>query len=299
MALVLGVALAGCGGERRPDPPPLDSAKYQQDYEQWRQSQQETANSAISIVGIWPVPSGETAFGADGTLPIALPDPAPSRAGVLTRAGDAVTVTPASGAPLMFDGGGPVPPNAGMDLYATTLTLGSLRLQLVDMGDESPKRLYLAAIDEARGAQALPIDVYPVDPRWRVPARFESFAAPKPVKVQDVRGGMVDFVALGELVFAVNETEQRLTAFGEPGAPELFVMFKDETNRSTTYGGFRMLTPPAATDGWTVLDFNLARNPPCAYSKFTTCPLPPRENTLGVAIEAGEKRHPVAQGFSG
>jgi hypothetical protein len=74
-------------------------------------------------------------------------------------------------------------------------------------------------------------------------------------------------------------------------------MFKDATNASTTYGA-RMLNPPVVAKGeWTVLDFNVARNPPCAYSQFTTCPLPPAENRLAVAIEAGEKRFPTGRGF--
>jgi len=298
-ALTFGVAFAGCAGERWPEPTPVDPAQYQRDYEQWRQDQQQSANVSLSIVGIWPVPQGTTAFGSDGTLPIVLPAPAPVRTGVLTLVGDAVTVTPASGTALMFEGGGTVPPNAPLGLYETTLALDSLRLQLVDMGDESPQRLYLAALDQSRPASVMPIETYPVDQRWRVPARFAPFAAPKPVQVQDVRGGTVDYLALGQLVFRIDGSEHRLTAFGEPGAPQLFVMFRDRTNGSTTYGGFRMLSPKAAPDGWTVLDFNVASNPPCAYSRFTTCPLPPPENRLDAAIAAGEKRHPAAQGFAG
>ena len=75
-------------------------------------------------------------------------------------------------------------------------------------------------------------------------------------------------------------------------------MFKDATNASTTYG-YRMLDAPVVAKGeWTVLDFNLASNPPCAYSSYTTCPLPPPENRLAVAIEAGEKRFPTGRGFA-
>jgi uncharacterized protein (DUF1684 family) len=106
--------------------------------------------------------------------------------------------------------------------------------------------------------------------------------------------------APGELVFRVNGREQRLLAIASPDSPDFFVMFKDPTNQSTTYGGYRMLHPPVVRSGeWTVLDFNLAGNPPCAYSPYTTCPLPPPQNRLDVAIEAGEKRHPTARGFQG
>jgi uncharacterized protein (DUF1684 family) len=68
-------------------------------------------------------------------------------------------------------------------------------------------------------------------------------------------------------------------------------MFKDTTNGSTSFGGYRVLYVPRVRDGeWTVVDFNMARNPPCGYSPYTRCPLPPKENRIPVAIEAGEKR---------
>jgi uncharacterized protein (DUF1684 family) len=99
------------------------------------------------------------------------------------------------------------------------------------------------------------------------------------------------FLALGQLVFRLNEQEQRLTAFGEPGGGEFFVMFKDPTNQTTTFAGYRILTPAVVDNGeWTVLDFNFAFNPPCAYSSFTLCPLPPPENRVSVPVEAGLKR---------
>ena len=109
----------------------------------------------------------------------------------------------------------------------------------------------------------------------------------------------MDLPAAGELLFRVNGQEQRLTAVRFEGSDEFFVMFKDATNLSTTYSGYRVLFPGVVNDDeWTVLDFNLAANPPCAYSRYTTCPLPPPENTLKIAVEAGEKRYPSAQGFA-
>jgi uncharacterized protein len=108
----------------------------------------------------------------------------------------------------------------------------------------------------------------------------------------------MDFMSVGELVFRIREQEMRLTAFGEDDSGELFVMFKDPTNESTTYRGYRILLPKVVKDGeWTVMDFNFAMNPPCAYSRFTTCPLPPPENKLPVAIEAGLKRLPLVTGY--
>ena len=292
---LLAAALAGCAGERWPEPPPVDQAAYASQYADWRKGQQETAAGSMKIVGIWPLPDGDTAFGSDSALPVVLPAAAPARAGVFPRKGSDLSVTPAVGSGLRFGGGGPVP---GTSAVEGDLELGSLRLTVLPM---PPDRVFVMATDENHPAVRTPPDIaaYPIDPRWRVTARFDAFEMPKMVTIEDVRGGSSEIPAVGQLVFRIDGAEQRLTAFGEPGSEELFVMFRDETSRTTTYGGFRMLSPKAVASGaYTVLDFNLASNPPCAYSKYTTCPLPPRENTLDVAIEAGEKRHPSAEGWS-
>jgi hypothetical protein len=296
-ALIVAAAVAGCSREPWPEPPAVDEAQYQSDYEQWRQQRQQTAEYAMRIVGIWPLPEGETPFGSDASLPIVLPSPqAPPRAGVFRRTGNTVTVMPAAGAPLFADG----------SLLMTTteiqgpLELGTISFEIVGMGEAPPERQFVSAWDSQHpDAQELPpIEAYPLDSRWRVAARFDAFDAPRSVRVADVRGGFMDFVAPGELVFRVNDEEMRLTAIGEPGRDDLFVMFKDSTNGATTYGGYRIVTPRAVADReWTVLDFNVALNPPCAYSRFTTCPLPPPENRLDVAVEAGEKRYPAGEGF--
>lgn len=296
-ALALGVVCVGCAQEPWPEPPAIDRTAYAAEYEAWQQGQQETAAYSMKFVGIWPLPPGDTAFGADSSLPVVLPASAsPARAGVLTRAGNTVTVTPAPGATITHGDAGALKGPAELQ---GELALGSLRMAVTPM---PPDRLFVMAWDENHPAVRTPPEIaaYPIDDRWRVAARFDAFSTPKPVQVADVRGGTTDFLAIGQLVFRVNGQEHRLTAFGEPGQPQSFVMFKDATNRSTTYGGFRILAPAAVANGrWTVLDFNLARNPPCAYSRFTTCPLPPPENRLDVAVEAGEKRHPSAEGFVG
>jgi uncharacterized protein (DUF1684 family) len=176
--------------------------------------------------------------------------------------------------------------------------IDSLLLYVADAGDE---RRWLTARDMTHPAITTPplLEAYPLDPKWRVSARFDAFQTPKPVQVSDVRGGAMNFLALGQLVFRLNEKEHRLTAFGEPGGGEFFVMFKDPTNLTTTYSGYRILTPALVNGGeWTVIDFNFAFNPPCAYSRYTLCPLPPSENKVPVAIEAGLKRLPSVQGYS-
>lgn len=295
-ALVIGALIAACGSEQWPNPPVVEQAKYQADYRAWRESQQALISDVLSIVGVWPLEQGETAFGSDATLPIVLPlSSAANRAGVFRRDGAMISVVPAADSALRLADGRPV--RDAMTLEQE-VWIDSLLLYVSDAGDE---RRWLTARDMTHPAIANPpaLQVYPLDAKWRVSARFDAFQSPRPVQVSDVRGGAMNFLALGQLVFRLSEQEHRLTVFGEPGGGEFFVMFKDATNQSTTYGGYRILTPAVVNGGeWTVLDFNFAFNPPCAYSRFTLCPLPPPENKLPVAIEAGLKRLPSAQGYS-
>jgi uncharacterized protein (DUF1684 family) len=292
--LVLAAAAAGCGRDQWPAPPAVDVAAYETEHQAWREEQRAGLSSVLPITGIWPLSDGETAFGSDRALPIALPpEHFPARAGTFRRAGTVVTVIPDPGAALRLDDGSKLSSAGNVD----AVSAGPIRLQVVDGGDG---RWWVMGTDTGHPAIASPpaIESYPIDEQWRVAARFDVYDRPKDVRVPDVRGGFMDFTAVGDLVFRIRGEEMRLTAFGEDGRDDLFVMFKDPTNQSTTYRGYRIVSPKAVKDGeWTVLDFNFALNPPCAYSKFTTCPLPPPENRLPVAIEAGLKRLPSVEGY--
>jgi len=291
MLLCLGVA---CTGQRWPDPPAIDQTQYQKDYQTWLNEAQNTARESSIIVGIWPLEDGETPFGSDASLPIVLPAAlAPSRAGKFHRAGERVTITPASGVSIL-DGRG-TPMTAASEVK-DEMKLGSLRVLVSPMGDG---RMFVSASDDEHPLlKDFPaVQTYPVEPRWRVAARFDAFDQPKMTRISDVRGGTMEYPAVGHLTFRIGDQEQRLVAFGFPDFDQLLVFFKDATNSSTTYGYRIVHAPKVAKGEWTVIDFNVAGNPPCAYSAYTTCPLPPAENRLAVAIEAGEKRFPTGKGF--
>src|SRR5688572_16245779 len=290
--MLLGLCV-GCARREWPEPPAVDQAQYQEQYETWLGEQQNVARESSIIVGIWPLEEGESAFGSDKSLPIVLPASVPARAGVFRRAGGTLTVTPAPGVALRGEDGKAV---AASSEVPYEMTLGSLRVSVIPMPDG---RQFVSASDEAHPLlKDFPnVQTYPVDRRWRVSARFDAFEQPRTMQIDDVRGGRTEFPAVGRLTFRIGGQEQQLTAFQFPDSQEFFVLFKDATNASTTYG-FRMIGAPVVHNReWTVLDFNVARNPPCAYSPYTTCPLPPAENRLAVAIEAGEKRFPTGRGF--
>lgn len=295
LASAVAVSLIACGRTNQPLPA-VDPAVYQAEHAEWRAEQQQIVAEVLPIVGVWPLNEGDTAFGSDPSLPIVLPSAdVPARAGVFRRKGTVIEVVPENKIDLQLADGTKI---QGATEIHDDIAIGSLRLYVGDAGDD---RRWVTARDQSHPAvQSAPdVESYPLDPKWRVAARFEAFDMPQAVVVPDVRGGSMSFLALGQLVLRLNGHEERLTALGEPGGGRFFVMFRDPTNLSTTYSGYRIVTPEVVGDGeWAVLDFNFAGNPPCAYSRFTLCPLPPPENQLPVAIEAGLKRLPSARGYS-
>jgi uncharacterized protein (DUF1684 family) len=132
---------------------------------------------------------------------------------------------------------------------------------------------------------------FPVDPNWRVTARFEPFAEPKEILIPNVLGGNFRMKSPGVLKFKLRGKSYTLEPVTEEGREGLFVIFRDASSRAETYGAGRFLYTEKPIGGKVVLDFNKAENPPCAFTAFATCPLPPPQNRLEVEIKAGEKRY--------
>jgi uncharacterized protein (DUF1684 family) len=132
---------------------------------------------------------------------------------------------------------------------------------------------------------------YTADPRWSVAGRFVPFDVPVPVTVgASVEGLQHVYESPGRVDFEIDGQQLSLTAFNGSAPGRLFILFTDATSGVTTYAANRSLQVGAPdVDGDVTLDFNRATNLPCAYTDFATCPLPPAENRLPVAVEAGEK----------
>lgn len=134
------------------------------------------------------------------------------------------------------------------------------------------------------------LDYYPIDPQWRIEARFHPYDPPKTIQIPSVIGTSTESTVPGEVVFEfAGRPHTLLPLSGGLDDPEWFYVFRDETSGHGTYPSGRFLVSEAAVDGKVVLDFNRAYNPPCAFTPYATCPLPPRDNWLTVAVEAGEK----------
>ena len=132
---------------------------------------------------------------------------------------------------------------------------------------------------------------YAPDARWRVQGRFVPFAQPRPTTVGAAVDGLRHvYDAPGSIAFELDGHDLALTVFPGHKAGGLLALFTDKTSGVTTYDAVRSLSVEAPeNDGSVSLDFNRAVNLPCAYTDLATCPLPPPENRLPVAIEAGEK----------
>jgi uncharacterized protein (DUF1684 family) len=130
-----------------------------------------------------------------------------------------------------------------------------------------------------------------VSSQWRFDARFIAYDPPKHVAVPTILGFPEDDVTPGEIEFTYLGKSYRLLAVLEQGSDELFIIFGDRTNGKSTYGGGRFVYSPMPKDGRTVIDFNKAYNPPCVFTPYATCALPPPSNHLPLAVKAGEKMY--------
>ena len=139
------------------------------------------------------------------------------------------------------------------------------------------------------------LEYYPIDPRLRFTARLQRYSSPKSVRLGTNTGEIRSGLRYGFFDFQVGDQTCRLQAYrldDAPGsAPYLFVPFRDSTSGRETYASGRYIDLKENTSGIYDLDFNRAYNPSCAYNTAFSCPIPPEENTLRVAIRAGEKKY--------
>jgi len=133
------------------------------------------------------------------------------------------------------------------------------------------------------------IETFQIDPKWKLKAKFVPTEGKK-IAILDITGKTSQQDSPGVLIFTIAGKEYKLDALGE--GEELFVIFGDKTNKKETYGAGRFVyTAKPDADGFIYLDFNKAHNPPCAFTPYATCPLPPKQNLLPIEIKAGEKNY--------
>lgn len=133
------------------------------------------------------------------------------------------------------------------------------------------------------------VECYPEDQNWIVTAEWLALDLPLSMEVPNVSGELKSVTVGFQASFELFGQRMALLPMAV-GSDEVFFVFRDRTSGRETYGAGRFLKAGPAVDGRITLDFNRAFNPPCAFTPFATCPLPPPENWLPVAVTAGEKR---------
>lgn len=245
----------------------------------------------LTVVGLSWLAEGENLVGTSRESRVSLPEgKAPPALGSIRLERGAATFTAAPGVAVTSDG----KPAATLALKPdttgspTVLAHGPLTLFLIERGGRLGVRVKdreAEALKEFKG-----VETFPVDPAWRFVARFERPAAPRTIDVPNVLGTTEKEDSPGAVVFSVAGKEHRIDALAE--GDQLFLVFGDETNARETYGGGRFLyTAKPSDDGTVVVDFNRATNPPCVFTPFATCPLPPKGNRLPLRVTAGEKTY--------
>jgi uncharacterized protein (DUF1684 family) len=280
-ALAFVILAAGCGARE----PKIDTNAHANEVREWqknRDARLRKEDSWLTLIGLHWLTDGEN------SVTLTKPGAPPVR---LLRAG--ATTTLHAGEGMTIDGkpvAGDVPLRADADEGGPTIVqMGSVRFNVIKRGDRYGLRVKDAEAETRTQFQGL--EYYPIDPKWRVTAKFEAYHPPKSIPITDVTGMKSDNISPGSLVFEIDGKEHRLDPILEEGSDEYFLIFRDATSADTTYPAGRYLYAPQAKDGKTVIDFNKAYNPPCAFTPYATCPLPPMQNRLAVRIEAGEKKY--------
>jgi len=309
LSLPLAVASGATAGAQAAPPaagaprPSAQEPAWQEAVAAWKQARfarLQRPDGWLTLVGLAWLKPGDNSIGSDPASAVVLPaGKAPARLGTLQlsgsgdhrtlrfRAEQGVSVThegaPVSILELVSDA------DAGADSGPTVLAHGSLTFFAIRRGDRLGVRIKdseAATLKAFRG-----LDYFPLEAKWRLPARFEPAPEPTEIPIPNALGFDEPILSPGHVVFSIDGHEHRLLALDDTGDGRLFLVFGDKTNGKETYGGGRFLYTDPPENGRVELDFNRAYNPPCVFTPYATCPLPPRENRLPLRIEAGEKNY--------
>jgi len=266
---------------------------YRAEVQKWREDRESRLKADggwLTVAGLFWLKEGDNTFGADAANDIVLPAGAPARAGSFAFASGRTTVKLLPGVEALVAG----KPVATTELKSDesgspdVLAMGPLTMQVIKRGERYGIRLK----DKNAAARKTFTGLrwYDVREEYRVTAQFTSYAAPRPIKVPNILGQTEAMPSPGFATFSMGGQEVRLEGvFEEPGAEQLFFILRDQTSGKETYPAGRFMYADLPKQGKIVLDFNKAYNPPCAFTAFATCPLPPPQNWMPVRVEAGER----------
>ncbi|NWG21121.1 MAG: DUF1684 domain-containing protein [Chloroflexi bacterium] len=262
---------------------------YTEEITRWRERQDASLRAEdgwLTLAGLFWLTEGAQRAGADPSCDIVLPAGAPPVLGGFERTGHEVLFRPVGNALINGEPAGervlrsdtPGPPDL--------LTFGSFTLLVIERGERVGLRLRDRDHPARRAFAGR--RWFPVDERYCINARFVPYQPPRAVAIPTILGDLEEQFSPGAAVFAIDDREYRLDAT-QTRDGGLFFVFRDATCGKEAYGAGRFLYASAPRNGAVTLDFNQAVNPPCVFTAYATCPLPPRQNILPVRIEAGEQ----------
>lgn len=280
--------LAGCGT----DVAAFDVEAHKQEVLEWRTGRLErlmAPTGYLTLAGLYWLSPGNYSFGSGSDNDVVFPQKAPSILGkfVVTADGIQMQVSPDSGVLVNDLPANSVALAADVTGEPDVVRLGTLEWMAIQREDKHAIRLRDTAHPAREQFGELPY--YDIDPNYRVIATLKRYAEPRIAKVGTVVEGLgYNPESPGVVQFELDGVMHELEAYAS--GEDLFFVFGDLTNRDATYGAGRFLySAVPGEDGKTVLDFNKAYSPPCAFNDFATCPVASPRNRLQVAVLAGEK----------
>lgn len=242
----------------------------------------------FTLAGLFPLSEGVNRVGCDEECGISLPNlPQGSSASLEVRANEVFLVSHSP--EFTVNDQAPTVSRLRQDIdgQPDLMKAGSITIAVINRNSRPYLRVWDQEAPDARGFNGL--RYFSIDPAYRILADYKSFNSPRAIAVTDAIGGEHVINFPGEASFSINGVECVLIA--EDDEDGLLFNFTDLTRMDATYPGGRYLLVEKPESDPITLDFNLARNWPCAYTAFATCPLPPSQNHLMVRIEAGEMRY--------
>jgi uncharacterized protein (DUF1684 family) len=268
---------------------------YVKDVEKWRSDREANLKKEtgwLTVAGLFWLKDGTNTIGAGEKFDVRLTDNfKQGKFGEIEFKNGAATLKVEKGVDAQSNGKSI---SAPVDLVSdekgklTVISTGTQTFYLIKREERFGIRLMDSNSEARRNFKGL--HWFPIDESYKVAARFEAFAEPKEISVPNVLGGNFKMKSPGTLKFSLNGIEYALQPVDE-GDGTLFIIFRDKSSENETYKSGRFLYADMPVNGEAVLDFNKAENPPCAFTAYATCPLPPPGNSLEAEIKAGEKRY--------
>lgn len=285
---IISILIFSCKTE---SPEQKGSSVYIAEIDQWHQERIErlkAENSWLTLVGLHWLKEGENTFGSDKMNNIIFPGNAPGNIGTIILRDSLITLKVEEGVNVLNDGNPVREIKLEDDLSGnpTVLDIGSLRWYIINRDGRYGIRL--RDTEYPLRKEFTEIERFPVNEDWKITAAFDSYDPPKIISLPTQLGTIVEESSPGAVVFNKYGKEYRIDVLDT--GRRLWLIFADETSGEETYGAGRYLyiDKPDST-GETIVDFNLAYNPPCVFTKYATCSFPPKQNILKLRIAAGEK----------